>query len=181
MRSDARTREETSLGYRIPSQKRKPKSKETVDLCRTHGSAPERRGAGESTAPEKCSSVANIPVSVWLEMQRIGSCLPTCHDLPRQLTDLPGPAVSSGSRDGGWSSRAGREAPWTGARSPGLPGEGDKQWTPRKYTRLCSEHFIKGKLNTILILVFLLMMYLCTRSDTVNFAKVKLWQRLRCF
>ena len=57
-------------------------------------------------------------------------------------------------------------------RRASVPGE-DKQWQPSKYTRLCSEHFIKGKVklvsqHSILIIVLSVIIYLRIRSDVVR-------------
>jgi hypothetical protein len=56
-------------------------------------------------------------------------------------------------------------------RRASVPGE-NKQWQPSKYTRLCSEHFIKGKVklvsqHSILIIVLSVIIYLRIRSDMV--------------
>ena len=57
-------------------------------------------------------------------------------------------------------------------RRASVPGE-NKQWQPSKYTRLCSEHFIKGKVklvsqHSILIIVLSVIIYLRIRSDMVR-------------
>ena len=57
-------------------------------------------------------------------------------------------------------------------RRASVPGE-NKQWQPSKYTRLCSEHFIKGKVklvsqHRILIIVLSVIIYLRIRSDMVR-------------
>ena len=57
-------------------------------------------------------------------------------------------------------------------RRASVPGE-NKQWQPSKYTRLCSQHFIKGKVklvsqHSILIIVLSVIIYLRIRSDMVR-------------